>query len=276
MFSMVRFSPDGKRLALARGSLSSSNLSTNLWIYEFASGAFTQFTTNNRSFYPEWSPDGRRLVWTDFRTRGSWSQPADASAPPEIFLDSARGVNFSPAGRVLSAVGPDGRFMTTLDDLQRRVPFQYAGTHGNRVLMTGFAISPDGKWAAYSAIPVGGNATEIFVQALPTPGAVHRVTLDGGAEPTWGATSAELFFRNRGQLWSATLATSPAFAVVRRDSMFAMNSATSIGPTLFDVSPDGNSFVMAQFIGEENPPPVMVTNWFVDVRQRFAAARRRR
>jgi hypothetical protein len=58
--------------------------------------------------------------------------------------------------------------------------------------------------------------------------------------------------------------------------MFAMNSATSIGPTLFDVSPDGNSFVMAQFIGEENPPPVMVTNWFVDVRQRFAAARRRR
>jgi hypothetical protein len=45
---------------------------------------------------------------------------------------------------------------------------------------------------------------------------------------------------------------------------------------LFDVSPDGNSFVMAQFIGEENPPPVMVTNWFVDVRQRFAAARRRR
>jgi serine/threonine-protein kinase len=269
-YGMVRFSPDGKRLVMQRGGFDA----TNLWIYEFASRALTQFTNDNRSFYPDWSADGRRLAWTDFRTRSIWWQSADANMPAELFLDSARGMNFSPAGRFFSAVSPEGRFIASLDAPQRRVPFRYAGTQGNGVSLSGFAISPDGKWAAYSAIPVDGRQVEIFVQALPGPGVDHRVSMEGGTEPMWGATSSELFFRNRGQLWSATLATSPTFAVVRRDSMFAMNAATSTGPTIFDVSPDGNSFVFAQFTGEENPPPVQVTNWFVELRARMKAAAR--
>ncbi len=31
---------------------------------------------------------------------------------------------------------------------------------------------------------------------------------------------------------------------------------------------------MARFLGEENPAPVHVTNWFVELKERIAAARR--
>jgi predicted Zn-dependent protease len=41
-----------------------------------------------------------------------------------------------------------------------------------------------------------------------------------------------------------------------------------------DADLDGNSFVFAQFTGEENPPPVHVTHWFVELRARMKAAAR--
>ena len=82
-------------------------------------------------------------------------------------------------------------------------------------------------------------------------------------------------YRNRGSLWSATITTSPEFTVVRRDSLFAMNVPTNqslAGAAMYDVSRDGKSFVMPWFMGEENPPPVLVTGWFADLRDKMAAA----
>jgi hypothetical protein len=51
-----------------------------------------------------------------------------------------------------------------------------------------------------------------------------------------------------------------------------MNVSLSDGAAaLYDVSRDGKSFVMPWFTSEENPPPVLRTGWFADLRARMAA-----
>ena len=64
IYTQARFSPDGKRIALTVGS----GTSTDIQIYEIATGTLTRLTTegatNDR---PEWSPDGRRVLFRSDR-----------------------------------------------------------------------------------------------------------------------------------------------------------------------------------------------------------------
>jgi hypothetical protein len=136
---------------------------------------------------------------------------------------------------------------------------------------TAARISPDGRWVAYQMRASGSGPDEVWVTTFPVPGGRRQISTNGGAAPVWGATSGELLYRARGSLWSATITTTPEFAV-RRDSLFAMNVPAG---ALYDASPDGKTFVMPWLLGEENPPPVLVTGWFADLRQRLAAASRR-
>ncbi len=263
-----RYSPDEQHLAYvsidARGGF-------HIFTYAFATGIASQLTTDGASSSPSWTADGRRLAWFQRGGTTRW-QPLDRSAPATVLLDSAGDVQFSPTGKYLTASTRQGRFLMMLDRPQQRVPLQSPDEPGANAL-EGHAISPDGKWMAYASRGTSPGSTEVFVRAIPGPGGRYQVTTDGGHEPRWGASSNELLFRNRGWLWSATLITSPAFEIVKRDSLFAMNvpENQSRRPN-YDVSHDGKYFVMPWFMREENPPPVLVTNWFSELTQKMAAA----
>jgi tRNA A-37 threonylcarbamoyl transferase component Bud32 len=268
-----RFSPDGKRIAVPHGA---PPIEANIWIYDLGTRAVTQLTTDNRSVMPTWTADSRRLTWTTgWISGGARWQPWDGSEPATQLLDSAAAVQFSPTGRFLTAVGVGGRFLMMLDSSRRRLPLVGPDAPGGGNSGSVVSISPDGKWLAYSLRGSAAAATEIYVQPLPGPGGRHKISADGGTEPVWGATSTELFFRKRGWLWSATIATSPEFTVIRRDSLFAMNAPVADFAAMYDVARDGNSFLMPWFKGEQNPPPVLVENWFTELRQRMAAAKAR-
>jgi len=54
------------------------------------------------------------------------------------------------------------------------------------------AISPDGKWLAYTSLESGQN--EIYVQRFPEPGDRRRISAQGGVQPFWRGDSRELFY----------------------------------------------------------------------------------
>ena len=260
-----RFSPDGKRIAFQRGAVPYDG---NLWVYDITSTTLTQLTSDNRSFGPSWSVDGRHLSWSVYlptgRARIVW-QPWDASEAPVTLVDSAWDGDLSRSGRSMigrSGLGPRGWFMMMLDSARRRMPLEFEAVGLAR-------ISPDGKWIAYAARGSESEPTEVYVQATLGPGGRRKISANGGSAPVWSATGGELFYRTRGWLWSATITTSPAFAVVRRDSLFAMHVSALNG---YDASPDAKSFVMPWLVGEENQPPVLVTGWFTELRERLAGA----
>ena len=57
---------------------------------------------------------------------------------------------------------------------------------------TAAALSPDGRWLAYTSDGTGRR--EIWVRPYPGPGAPARVSPDGGAEPRWSRDGGTLYY----------------------------------------------------------------------------------
>src|SRR6185436_11761581 len=131
-------------------------------------------------------------------------------------------------------------------------------------------VSPDGKWLAYSAAEAGNR--EVFVRAVDGSGGVYQISNGGGMEPRWNPRGGELIYRNTFIFMSAKLELSPTPRVVRRDSLFSLNIPFGIVQPQYDVSPDGNRFVMPRpIVG--GTPPVVVVGWLDEVRERFQSAK---
>ena len=76
-----------------------------------------------------------------------------------------------------------------LDDKENAQPIlRTASAEG----MTGAALSPDGRWLAYTSSVTG--QLEVWVQPYPGPGVPVRVSPNGGADPVWAKNSRELFY----------------------------------------------------------------------------------
>jgi Tol biopolymer transport system component len=65
-----RWSPDGRRLAMARVSQRKAGALSNLWLKEVADGTGRQLTSGGQDREPFWSPDGTRIVFC--RGRGPY------------------------------------------------------------------------------------------------------------------------------------------------------------------------------------------------------------
>ena len=88
-YSVPRFSPDGSRIAI--GLITQGT--ADIWMYDLRSQTLSRITTegdvNDR---PEWSPDGKRIVFRSNRggPLALWSQPADGTGKAELVLQRSR------------------------------------------------------------------------------------------------------------------------------------------------------------------------------------------
>lgn len=69
--------------------------------------------------------------------------------------------------------------------------------------MRAATISPDGRWLAYASNDT--NRFEVYVQAVPNPGAKIQISTDGGTEPIWAKSGLELFYRNGDKMMSVAI-----------------------------------------------------------------------
>src|SRR5208282_4957971 len=132
-------SPDGTRLAV---NLFNGTQGTQaIWIFDLARGTKTRLTFGASSqVSPAWSPDGRYLVFL----RRTPSQPVLDLWVLPLFGD--------------------------------RKPFPLVQT---AFVKTTPAVSPDGKWLAYSSNESGRS--EVYITAFPGGGAKWQVSTSGGS-----------------------------------------------------------------------------------------------
>jgi len=266
-FRTPRVSPDGRRVAVTVGDVSGGS---DIWVYDIPSTTFSRVTNGGNMAFPEWTPNGRRLAWTNAVTREVLWQPSDGSGPPERFIVGGRVVVFTHGGdSAITGVGP----LTTPDWNLVGVPAD-SGTVGRTILPSAVMphprLSPNGRWLAYVSEQSGRR--EVYVQAFPGPGARVQVSSGGGAEPVWNPKNdRELFYRTATNLMAASLALSPELSVVRRDSLFVIGLSMPTPVANYDVMPDGGHFITIR-PRMSGSPPMAIVNWITELRERMAAA----
>ena len=131
-------------------------------------------------------------------------------------------------------------------------------------------FSPDGRWVAYVSDDSGRD--EIYVRAYSGSGGRQQVSTQGGDSPRWSRDGREIFFSNGGRLWSAPVRTSPAFLAGPPQLLFERPEDIEGD---YDVSPDGQHFVMVQNDPIELRPfdLVVIPGWVEEMKSRLAAAK---
>ena len=69
------------------------------------------------------------------------------------------------------------------------------------------AISPDGKWLAFTSLEDGRE--QVLVTAFPIPGGRFPVSTNGGAWPSWRRDSRTIYFQQNNRIMAADFDGAP-------------------------------------------------------------------
>ena len=275
-YNYVQLSPDGTRLAL-----DARDEEGDIWIFDLERETPQRLTFDpglNRG--PLWAaPNGQRVVFTRGLDTGEeifW-QAADGSGVPEALTqDSGRQV-------FANDVTPDGKTLLFMDVNAPRdiwqVPIGDPGAMPVALIATsaneyGAQVSPDGRWLVYQSDESG--QAEIYVRPYPEVDTGRwQVSRGGGTRPRWSRDGRELFFfvPSTGTAQSALLA-----ATIDADTTFRWSAPTQVfagdyaapneSRQTYDVSLDGERFLMIKDVVDESGPPaqiIVVENWFEEL-----------
>jgi serine/threonine-protein kinase len=248
VFANPRISPDGRRIAVVVGMV--PNPPMDIWVYDLALGNLVRLTTDSTSANPEWSPDSRRIYYR--RTGSTFIAMAayvDGRRPDSLYATS------SDLWEVIGTRGGDTLVTRELTSVQNDrdlllVSLRDGGkatevAAGPRVQAEP-ALSPDGKWLAYSSEESG--QAEVYVKAFPGPGPRYQLSSNGGLSPRWGPRGSELYFLARDSLIAMPIRVEGGELVPGRGRGLFPNRYLPGGAfhASYDVAPDGTWFI---FVG---------------------------
>jgi serine/threonine-protein kinase len=271
-YSTPRYSPDGQRVAMTVFATAGSDI----WIYDIPRNTFTRLTTDGTAVRPEWSPDGRYVIFVSAADAkpGIRRQPADGSGPAELL--------YQPEQEPFEAlVSPDNQWLVYRTAPGAKYPRDILAVRltGERVvtpLATGLTteslprLSPDGKWLAYQSNE--GSRFEIYVRPFPRNGARVQVSDVGGTEPIWGRDGRSLYYRGPlGEVVRVDVTTGASFSIGARNTMLTGDYLTDSSHPNWDVAPDGR-FLLLKRAGAESQT-IVVHNWARELREKTAPRR---
>jgi serine/threonine-protein kinase len=263
--SAPRFAPDGERIVVDNAR--------EIWLLSRSPGvAPRRLTSDSANSRPEWSPDGRRVLYVS--TLGGRNtlriQPVDGAGEASILLELHDREIWQG---VLSS---DGKTIALRTGTQAGADIWYRAMEGDTTLhplaATPFQehspqFSPDGRWVAYASGETG--AMEVYVRTFSQGAAPIGISLGGGLEPAWSHDGRSLYYRSGRQLIRASLSTGSAISVGSREVVFDDYITSSLGTTYFDVSPSGREFLMTRTVSLD-PHIVFVHRWIDELRARQA------
>ncbi len=256
-------SPDGGSAVLPIANLDRGT--SDVWLVDLTSGRRRKLTVDADD-HPAavWLPDGRSVAVTS-RTSGPGGldvlaidgtqsrrivPTADFAWPQSAWGDRLLFWIQNPAGQrlevVLQVVSPSGN-----GDAQLFMATKSGDTA---------QFSPDGRWVAYVSEETG--RPDVFVAAFPQPGGRWQVSQAGGTEPRWNRNGRELFFIDlQNNLVSVEVeATTAGFQPGAARELFQFHGAG--GLWRYDVSPDGDRFLVTDPLDEDLASPVtLITDW---------------
>jgi serine/threonine-protein kinase len=204
-YGWLRFSPDGRRLALNVRDRDQSDV----WVYETERGTISRLTFDGAEALTPliWTPDRERVTFASDRgNKGRTSlywQRADGTRKAERLTTSENRQwpgSWHPSGKFLAfcEIRPGGFAPDVLI-----LPMEGSESSGWKpgepsVFLDSPWVenmpefSPDGRWIAYMSNESG--RFEIYVTPFPGPGEKRQVSSAGGRFPRWSRSRGELFY----------------------------------------------------------------------------------
>ena len=174
----------------------------------------------------------------------------------------------SSENKYASSWSADGRFILFSTDKQDGIwllPLEGAGQHNAVPLLQSQAsersavFSPDSHWIAYVSSESG--QPDVYAQRFSFPlsnsssGAKVLISRSGGTSPRWRADGKELFYRAAdGNLMSVSLTTDTVLRPGIAKRLFSCDR-------LWEVTGDGNRFLVNVPVEQGVPPFTVVLNW---------------
>ena len=265
-----RLSPDGQRVAVTI-----DELGTQEWLLDIERGTLTRLTfEGSYNGALAWTPDGKRVAFGSDRAgqRNLFWQLADGSGGTERLATSDRSQvasSWSPDGQTLAfeQTNPGTGYDLLVYRLGDRKVETFLQTRFNEIAPK---FSPDGRWLAYVSDESGRN--EVYVQPYPGPGGKWQISTEGGTEPVW-ARNGELFYRNGDKMMAVGTNTKANFSADTPKVLFEGHYATYNTMPAYDVTPDGQRFLLAK-TAEQGPQEIsVVLNWTEELKQKATAAK---
>jgi Tol biopolymer transport system component len=291
LYFAPRFSPDGKRLALAVGAPGAGDIQ----VYDWQRDTMTRLTFTQTNLFPVWTPDGKHIAFSSL-TAGAYSvlwARADGAGEAQPLLESKgaqRPYSFSPDGKRLAFAesGMDTGFDLWTLPLDVSDPEHAKPGKAEVFLRTPFnelepAFSPDGRWIAYTSNQSG--RFEVYVRPFQggaaTGSGKWQISNGGGLHPIWSRDGRELFYETLdNRIMAATYtAKGDSFAAdkPRLWSNTQIMDLFGTGIWNLDLSPDGKRFAVIprpEATGEQKGSVhvTVLLNFFDELRRRVPAA----
>jgi len=279
-YSALRFSPDGRRLALSRWRGDADTLS----VYDLLLGSTTTLYAQSMTGDMVWTPDGAHVVVSSTSRADSQATmiaiPADGSGA----LDTLGMVRFPPASPVYltpNAFDPGGQRLL----LTRRAasPDLVVASRDSQWAMAGYltadwpeldgSISPDGRWVVYTSGEEQSATvrSRVYVRSFPEPGERFTVSDSAGRDARWAPDGRTIYYWRDQTMVAVSVQTAPTFRVTGRRDLFTLPEAMTYA---YDVNPNGRGFAVpvsttaAARDTNDGPRLVLVANWLEEFRRK--------
>jgi len=269
---LPRLSPDGRRVVVQR-----FDRRQELWIADVARRTFDRLTTVFAQL-AFWSPDGRSVICNLTRdgVQGIYQLPTGGGDGQLLLQGTVFPSSETADGKWLFYAQSGERTRMDLWALPLSgVAPQGGSPNPHPVVNSEFdeqqpQVSPDGRWLAYMSDVTG--RFEVYVRPLTADaraGEATRVSTSGGIQPGWSRNGRELFYVNVSR--GTSVAEMMTVPVQADGKTFESGVAVSLfevpmAPTQliardYDVSPDGQRFVVGTVVGAPATPVTIVLNW---------------
>jgi serine/threonine protein kinase/Tol biopolymer transport system component len=241
----------------------------DLWVVELDRKLRTRFTFNpNGDDSPIFSPDGETVMWEISDEQDGMAlhrKSVGGSGDGEQLLELDKETwpaSWHPSGDVVLLSRQVSEAPNNIDLLTWKLG---EGSEPQPWLATEFieytaSFSPDGRWVAYGSNESG--AWEVYVAPFPGPGRKWQVSVGGGGWPQWRRDGQEILYVNAtGEMMGVAVEERDAGLAFGEPQTLFQHRFTSGGPG-FDVSADGERFLMVEAAENVPPEPVtVVVNW---------------
>jgi eukaryotic-like serine/threonine-protein kinase len=261
-YDNVKLSPDGRRVATDQTDQDGRNV--DVWVHDPAGDTTTRLTFDPAlDTTPTWSPDGEQLVISSNRSLNFklYLKNADGSGSDEEIAE-AGGSAFNPLdwsrdGKYILTRKSNELWYLTLPDRQLKPLLQ-------GWLVRAAQFSPDGRWVAYASNESG--SMEVYVTPFPSGKGKWQVSSGGGQEPKWRRDGKELFYLSPdSKMMAVPVSTGASFASGSPVILFQTHRRQPVSSQdtfSYDVSADGQKFLIATQVDEANTAPLSVLlNW---------------
>jgi hypothetical protein len=262
-------SPDGLRALVTL----QTPLRRELAIVDWRRGVWTACADcQTPTGFAIWSPDGERVLLA--RDDAIVEHTLDGSRPDRaVVQESQRSLyptGWLKDGRIAYLASIDATTSRTQEfEIKTIAPGEASGRVAVALARRDAAVSPDGRWVAYSSSREQG-AGSVMVSAFPGPGARVQVSSGDAWNPAWSADGRTLYYvqftpgAGVGALVAIDVTPGRTFVAGAPRELFRRADLVSCVPTrCYDVAPDGRFLTReVSSVARETAAQIeLVVNW---------------